>query len=492
VAYFANRKLFKVSVRGGPPVALADAPNGRGAAWADDGSIYVAPDRAGTGIASVAASGGTLTPVTTLSGKEATHRWPQPLPRGAGILYTAHSDPSGGFDEANLFVQPLDGGAAKLVRARARYGRYVDSGHLLYVLGGALHAVAFDLRRLETIGEAVPLVQGVASNVGSGGAQFDVAQNGTLVYLPGIDDYLRRSVDWIDASGRRSPLRGTLASWTDFRLAPDGSRLAMSIRGTGDIWTYDIARDQLGRVTHDGRSSGVAVWSPDGQELVFTSQGDLYLQRADGAGEPRRLTTHTSAPAFVATSWHPQGTALLYHTGSGSTEGDLWILPMTKGANGAWAGGEPTVFLKTAFNEMEASFSPDGRWIAYQSNETGRDEIYVRPFPGPGGKAQVSSDEGMYPIWSLTRSELFFRNDGGIYVASYSAKGDIFLPDKPRPWAAVAFEPRGGRPRQYDLHPDGTRFAVPGLSQEGSERQESAVFVFHVFDELRRLAPVPQ
>jgi Tol biopolymer transport system component len=224
--------------------------------------------------------------------------------------------------------------------------------------------------------------------------------------------------------------------------------------------------------------------------------GNLFWQRADGGGAPERLTS--SRNAQYPGSWHPSGKFLAFVENSPQTNGDLMILPMEGDEASGWKPGTPYAFLNSPFQETEPMFSPDGRWIAYQSDETGRAEIFVRPFPGPGGKWQISTDGGMFATWSRTRQELFFLSpDQRLVVASYTVEGDSFKSDKPKVWsdARLAARPRGtsatGGGRNFDLHPDGNRFAVALAPQSQSDvKQDKVVFIFNFFDELRRLAPV--
>jgi len=235
------------------------------------------------------------------------------------------------------------------------------------------------------------------------------------------------------------------------------------------------------------------VWTPDGRRLVLTSNradksvSNLYWQRADGTGDAQRLTEsrHFQQPA----SWHPNGRFLAFEEQDSASNVDLMILPMAGDEVSGWKPGKPTVFLNSAFAEREPMFSPDGRWLAYSSNESGRDEVYVRPFPGPGSKWQVSTGGGLYPTWSRTKRELLYSVSGQIMVAPYVVEGDLFRAEKPRLWSNGRHLVRG-LSRMFDLHPDGTRVALPPVEQAPGVKQDKLTFLFNFFDELHRIAPV--
>jgi serine/threonine-protein kinase len=345
----------------------------------------------------------------------------------------------------------------------------------------------------------VPIVEGLASGQ-AGGAQFDVSANGTLVYEPGQTIHLEASIEWMDHDGRTTTLRSAPADWSNIMFAPDGRRLAVDIReGTqADIWVYEWARDTLSRLTLDPANDYKPVWTPDGRRIAFSSQrnggiNNLYWQRADGTGDVQRLTTSTNVQ-FPA-SWHPSGKLLAFYELRPQTGHDLMILPIEGDEASGWKPGEPRIWLSTGFNEGEPMFSPDGRWLAYVSNKTGRQEVYVRPFPGPGGEWQISTDGGEMPTWSRSQRELFYSAPARlIMVSAYTVDGDAFRADKSRAWSDVPVRPRT-RPapffRSFDLHPDGQRFALArAAAQSGAEsKTDKVVLVFNFFDELRRLAP---
>jgi serine/threonine protein kinase/Tol biopolymer transport system component len=500
VAFFTQGKLKKVSIRGGAAVTLCCDVliTGRGGSWAEDGTITFAPQNI-SALMRVPSAGGTPEPVTTFAEGEVAHRWVQVLPGGKAVLYTEHGT-AVGFQDVSLILQPLPTGARKMVQAGGYYGRYVPSGHLLYLRDTTLFAAPFDIARFEATGPPVPVLEGIASNR-YGGAQFVASDDGTLAYVPARASTNDVPIQWMDRKGSANPLRTAAADWSNPIFSPDGRRLAFDISDgkQTDVWVYEWARDTLSRLTFGPGDSQKAVWTPDGRRMVFSSTRDskqqifnLYWQRADGTGEIQRLTD--SKTGEMAWSWHPSGKFLAYHQYNLDTRDDILILPIEGDEATGWNPGKPIVFLNTAFAERAPMFSPDGRWLAYQSTDSGRDEIYVRPFPAAAGKWQISSGGGAIPTWSRIGHELFYATPTQqIMVVSYTAVGDSFVAEKPRLWSEGRFVLRqhaGGPNRSFDLHPDGNRFALAAVQEtQTTEKQDKVVFIFNFFDELRRLAP---
>jgi Tol biopolymer transport system component len=497
VAFFAGGKLKKIATTGGSAVTLCDAPNGRGGSWSDDGTIVFSPNSVRTiTLLRVPSAGGNTEPASTLAQDETTHRWPQVIGGGKAVLYSAARTLTG-WEEAKLVVQPLPTGAPKIVLQGGYYGRYLPSGHLVYMHAGTMFAVPFDLTRLEVMGQAVPVLENVtASPAVTGGAQFAVSPGGTLVYVPGQQVETDAPVVWMNREGQTTALRTKAANWANPAFSPDGRQLAMYINdGTqSDIWIYDVMRDALARFTFEPSDESLAAWTADGRRIAFASNradksaSNLYWQRADGTGEVQRLTE--SPNAQIPTSWHPSGRFLAFFEVNPKTRNDLMILPMEGNEAAGWKPGKPTVFLSTPFSEAFPIFSPDGRWLAYTSSESGRNEVYVRPFPGPGGKWQISAAGGSLARWSRVRNEVFFEaTNNRLMVVSFKVEGDAFRADKPRVWTERPFFPRS-LGWDFDLHPDGERVAMaPVVEGQVAPKQDKAVFVFNFLDELRRLAP---
>ncbi len=492
IAFFADAKLKKVSVTGGAAVTLCDAAGARGGTWTEDGTIFFTPTfQPGVGLSRVSSAGGTPQTLTTpdAASQEVSHRWPQALPGGKAVLYTAGIG-LGNYEDASLVVHTLEGDTRKVLHRGGYHGRYLPSGHLVFIHEGTLFAAPFDLDRLELSGQPVPAIAGVTTNPNTAGAEFAFSHDGTLVYQRG--EGFAVPIQWMDREGKLQPLRGAPDHYDTIRFSPDGRRLALDIIDKNwDVWVYEWGRDTLSRLTFDPGEDRFPVWTPDGRRIAFSSTRadqatrNLYWQRADGTGEAEALTE--SKNPQVPTSWHPSGGFLAFGEINPQTSQDILILPLTGDEGSGWKPGKPMVFLNGPFFEAEAAFSPDGRWLAYMSNESGRNEVYVRPFPGSGGKWQVSTAGGRLPRWSRSRRELFYPGeDGRIMVAAYTVEGDLFRAEKPRVWSPRVVPMRFSN-RNYDLHPDGERLAV---RDQAEATRDKIVLIQNFFDELRRIAPV--
>ena len=479
-----------MAVTGGAAVPICDAPDARGGAWGEDGDIVfnlassVSSPR--NSLLRVSSGGGTPQPATTLADDEVTHRWPQVLPGARAILYTAHNR-ANDYADANIVVQTLPNGPRKILQRGGSFGRYVPSGHLVYVQDGTLFAAPFDYMALEVTGAGRPFIENIANSPITGAAQFAFAANGTAVYLPGQTSSTDLPIEWITRDGKTNPLRATTAMWGHPQFSPDGTRLAMDIidNGQTDIHVYDLARGTLTPLTFGAEPARTPAWTPDGRRITFVSgQRNLYWVRADGGGGPQRLTNLASFSNIAMGSWHPSGQFLAFKEG-----GDLMILPMEGDEVSGWKSGKPYVFLKTPADEWAPSFSPDGRWLAYHSNESGRDEVYVRPFPPGDGKWPVSSGGGQWPTWSRAKGELLYQTlDNQIMAVPYTVEGDSFRREAPRLWTERRIR-RSPNRRPLDLHPDGERVAAAVATEGRAEvKQDKVVFIFNFFEELRRIA----
>ena len=498
VAFFASGKLKKIAVTGGEPITLCDAPNGRGGSWGEDGTIVFSPDSLAA-LSRVSSAGGEPQPLTTLDADEQTQRTPQILPGGRAVLYTSLTsrDKQFNFNQANLVVQPLPTGARKVVVRGAFYGRYALSGHLLYMHRSTLVAAPFDRERVELTGPERPVAERVISFGLAGSAMFAISSSGTLVYVRQFLAGDARPITWLDRSGRSTILRSTSSTWSNFSFAPDGRRLALvtSDGKQDDIWVDDLGRDAIDRVTRFNASSQVPVWTPDGRRIVFTSMlgekevaksWNLYWLQADGSGALQRLTT--SPNMQTPGSWHPSGKVLAFIEQQGS-HSTVMLLPMEGDERSGWRPGTPTPLSNGAFDQRAPAFSPDGRWLAYESNQSGPYNVYVRRFPGPGVPIPISTSGGQSPRWSRTRPELIYETpDRRIVIVNYSVSGDAFHPDQPRPWPEA--QSTRGFGRGFDLHPDGDRLLLPAVGEAGSPpKWDRLNLILNFFDELRRIAP---
>ncbi|MGE5344616.1 MAG: protein kinase domain-containing protein, partial [Acidithiobacillales bacterium] len=486
IAFFADGKLKKVPLSGGAATTLADAEDPRGGAWLEDGTIVFAP-RVESPLLRVPANGGSPVPMTTLDADERTHRWPDGLPGGRGLLYTSHTKTSS-YNEASLVVQGPGGQPRRVLLKGGYQGRYLSSGHIVYLHDQTLFAVPFDCERLELAGPAVPVISGVVGATANGTAQFSASRSGLLVYAPVLMS--PRVISWLDRSGRMVPLRSQPAGYRDLRLSPEGDRAALTIEqeGRSGIWILDLKRETLSRLTSQPGNHSRPVWTPDGRRIVYTSWREdvsatnLLWQRADGSGQPERLTT--SPNRQFQGSWHPSGKFFAFTEARPGGLLDLMILPVEGDEKSGFQPGTAVPFLATPFQEYDPAFSPDGRWLAYTSNESGTFEVYVRPFPGPGGRWQVSTGSGGDPRWSPTRPELLYRSGDRLMVVPYRAEGASFVPGTPRQWAELPPETE-----DIDWHPSGDRVAFVHPERDTRGAPPTRILVFNVFDELRRLAP---
>ena len=488
LGFFTADELKKVPVTGGSPITLAETEMPRGGSWSGDGRIVFAPGSNG-GLSIVPAAGGDVAPLTTVPGDSTyvSHRYPQWLPGDTAVLFTS-LDPY----VSRIEIVDVASGEREVIHEGGFYGRYVPTGHVLFVDGDAVFAMPFNVDRLERTGSPMPVLEGVASSPAAGQAQYHVSDTGLMVYRPGTVDIEPFPIAWADRSGQLENLLEDAGIYGTPRLAPDGRRLAVSVqRGNNwDVWVYDIERDVSTRLTFESGYDADPVWSPDGRYVAFVSDRDdghfaTYRTRSDGSGEAERLIEPGKLEFPAPVSWSPDGTRLLLITPGPNGSDDLWFLP----ADGK---GEPEPYLTSPFGEVDGSFSPDGRWIAYRSNETGNSEIYVRSTEGPG-KWQISDGGGWQPRWSGDGRTLFFRNHEGLNAIDVEAVGDEFRTGRPEFLFGEIFGgPAGVRLPgylfyDYDVSADGERFVVfPRRTEQG--RSSSAVHVVSGwFEELRRL-----
>ena len=407
VAFFAQGKLKKVPLAGGPPVTLCDADIGFGGSWGTGDTIVFAPTT-GSALSQVSAQGGAPSRVTTMDTErgEFSHRWPHLLPDGSTVLFTVGT--LGSWDDAEIVAQSLTTGRRQTVVKGGTQPHYAPSGHLLYARGGVMMAVAFDPTTLAPTGTPVKVLDSVQASF-DGAAQVSVSQSGAVIYVPGESQGTSRRLTTVDRSGVVTPLAVSPRPYASPRLSPDGRRLAVTISGaTEDIWVHDVTSGALTQLTFEADNTS-PIWTPDGQRITFSSNRagalNLFVARADGSGAPERLSSsdHIQLPG----SWSPDGTVLAFVELHPTTGRDILLLRD--------AGGRSVQpFLATAFHESSPRFSPDGRWVAYVSNESGRSEVYVRPLADPSQKSQVSIDGGVEPVWARDGRELFYRVDAGV------------------------------------------------------------------------------
>jgi serine/threonine-protein kinase len=422
VGFFAAGKLKKVSIAGGPVTTLADAPADAGASWGPDDTIVFCPDGWGLGLWRVPAGGGKAEAITRPDPQkgESLHALPSHLPGGDTVLFASFKGPSP--DNAAIEALSLKTGERRVLIPSATHARYVAPGRLVYARGGSLLAAPFDLARLAVTGPALPVLERVLTSSSAGTAQFSVAADGTLVYLPANSLHEERSVVAVDRSGVARPLTDSRRPYEDMALSPDGRRLALTIEGPSwNIWILELARGALTRLTleHDNRDPR---WTHDGKRVVYGSfrngRYGLYSKPADGSGPEEQLTT--SGYSHSPESWSPDGRVLAFGEWRPDTQADIWLLP---GADAATR--QPRPLVATKFSDGSSAFSPDGRWLAWDSTESGREEVYVQPYPGPGARVQVSIDGGMRPVWAASGRELFYRNGDKMMAVPIETKPDF-------------------------------------------------------------------
>jgi eukaryotic-like serine/threonine-protein kinase len=455
VGFFADGKLKKIEVAGGPPLSICDAPDARGGSWSRDGIILFEPQFREP-LHRVVATGGKPVAVTKFdaSRRETTHRWPFFLPDGRRFLFFSGSHSTGAESELDaIFVGSLDGEKPKLLVNARSNGAYA-AGHLLFVRQKTLLAQPFDPKSLKLSGDAFPIAEKVQDDPGFFNAVFSVSDEGTLAYQEAGGTTGLSELAWLDRSGKKIDVLGEPADYYGPSISPDGRRVAVGVGDPGDIWVYDVARRVRTRLTFAGGDDFASTWSPDGTRVAFSSQrsgsGDLYAKVASGTGADELLS---SSKIFkVPNSWSPDGRYLAYiaFQGAPGSKADLWLLSL--------ADRKPSPLLRTEFDEVAAAFSPDGRWLAYASNESGRFEIYVQPFPGPGGKWQVSTAGGLHPRWRRDEKELFYFAPDGKVMAAEIGPGAAFEAGTPKALFATPFKDVPGAP--YDVSSDGQRFLL--------------------------------
>ena len=477
IGFFSGGALKKLPSDGGPPVTVCEVSRIAGASWGDDGFIYFAPSGVAE-IRRVPEEGGRPTLVVKAESEEkvASFRWPQILPGSKTVLFTT-AGASWLSQHNRTEAYSLNTGKRTVVMEEGANARYLGPGYLVFTRGDVLMGAPFDADSLKVTGPAVPLVEGVTRDEWMGAADYALSSIGTLIYLTGgvQTDYRLVSVDM---AGKVVPLSSQVRGFEDLSVSPDGKRIAATLAegGSADLWIYNQERDALTRLTQTG-DSGDPLWSPDGSRVIYTNPGSLWTLPADGSSPPAKLNSEQWAEAD---SFTPDGKELLYSTFSPATnEAALWRIAMD-------ASAKPTQMFPGVARVADARFSPDGHWIAYVSAQSGRSQVYLQAYPGPGERVQVSTDGGREPVWAPNGSELYFRTATKFMV--------VDVKTKPTPAVGKSRTLFEGDFRlshhDYGLLPDGRHFIL--IQPVGKMPPAELHAVVNWDDELRsRLAAAP-
>ncbi len=504
LGFFAGGKLKKVSVSGGAALTLCGASaTPRGASWGSQGMIAFAPTTVGV-LRQVSEAGGAPQPLTRLEKGEVSQWWPEFLPGGKAVLFAAAGGGYANWTNAKVAVQAVGRGQRRDLVQGGTHPRYAPSGptsrigrdsgrqagHLVYAQGGILMAVPFDLERLEVTGAAVPVVEGVLESPSSGPSQYSFSATGSLVYVPGGVQAAQRRLMWVNRHGVEQPLASPARAYRYPRLSPDGRRVGATIdEQETQVWIYDLARETLTRLTFEGNTNYTSAWTPDGKRIAFISNREgpqnVFWQLADGSGGRERLTTseYVNSPS----SWYPDGQLLAFIEVNPTTGFDIWVLRLGDPSTPLGAGRKAQLFLRTPFNESAPRFSPDGRWLAYVSDDSGRWEIYVQPYPGPGGKWLISTEGGTEPVWNPNGRELFYRSGDKMMAVEITTQQG-FSAGNPRVLFEGHYLPTPATFPNYDVTPDGQRFLMVKASEQEAAATQINV-VLNWFEELNRRVP---
>jgi len=469
-------ELRKISLAGGPVQTLCTGYDNYPGSWSTNGNIYFSNTHF-NGLMQVPGSGGNcqdLTKPDASQGEEA-HLLPQVLPSGESVLFTI----SRGFGTSGSSVAALSlkTGKWQVLIRDGTSPHYAPGGYLIYSQNGFLMAAPFDATSLNVSGSPVPVFENVLTNPSSGVAQLSMSNDGTLAYIAGSEGEPNRQIMLVDRSGKSQVLTKSNAAYEDLDLSPDGHEIAMTVEGpTWGIWTYDIPRGILSRFTF-GNDNRDPFWSPDGKHIAYTSLRNgkygVYWKPANGSGSEELLS---SSPDWITiSSFSPDGEEIAINEEAPDTGFDIMILPLD-------GKGKLRPFLRTRFNEEFAQFSPDGHWLAYQSDESGRNEVYVQPYPGPVGKWQISNDGGSRPEWSRDGRELFYLNGDKLMAVPIQIR-PAFTPGTPHMLWEGNYFPSG---HYYDVMPGAKQFLfIKQIEQPQASEQISVILNW--FDELKRI-----
>ena len=478
LGFFQRQSLMKVAVEGGTPIELAESGDA-GGTWAPNETIIYTPDW-NEGIWRISAAGGTPERLTEpdASAGEMGHWYPDVLPDGKHVLVTVYRTP---IARAHIDILSLETGELRVLVEGGIYGRYASSGHIVYAGKDAVMAVPFDASRLEITGLPLPVESDVYTSIG-GDASFAFSDEGTFVYARPHTVSPDRQLVWVDREGNVSPLTSTVRRYSHPRLSPDGQTIAVTIfdKGASSIWFHELERDTQTRLSF-GEVDIHPVWTPDSRRVLYASGKDgpwqIFWRAVDGTSpEEPVLEDRVDKIPYAVT---PDGVTLVYSRIQESGTGrDVWLLPLASDEN-------PSPVLESANRELNAVISPDGKWLAYQSDESGRAEIYVQAFPSAERRRQISTAGGAKPLWAPSGRELFYRNADQMLAVEIETEEGL-RPGRPR----VLFEKEleFAEPwRNYDISPDGERFVMVQIPASTGRGQLE--IVFNWFEEVERLVP---
>ena len=470
--------IKKISIRGGPAVTICDVTGAlRGASWGEDDTIVFALNN-NAGLFRVPAAGGEPKPLTTPE-ENVSHRFPELLPAARGVLFTIVTNNT--LETAQVAVLDLETREHKTLTPGTS-PRYSDTGHIVYGVEGTLLAAPFDLGSLSVTGDPIPVLEGVDTK-SNGAGNFSLSREGSLVYVPvGQGSSRARVFTWDERNGSQEQVNAPARAYNTPRLSPDGARVVFfDVEGDRDIWVWYFERETTIRLTFDPARDGFPLWTPDGQRIIFTSDRDgdftLYARAADGTGDVERLSETAGPPQSIS----PDGKQIVFQPDADGGA-DLHVLSLD--GDGSF---EPLVVGDGT--QAQAAISPDGRWIAYASSESGNFQIYVRPFPDvDAGKWRISTEGGAYPTWGPDTRELFyFERVSGLPLGVQVETDPSFTVTRPQP---ILREPNpvSFLTRMYDVHPDGQRFLNLRVATQGDSADRHLVVILN-WAELKRLVP---
>ena len=511
VGFYSGGQLKKVALAGGTPITLCRTQAVGGASWGSDGNIvfsergYLGATTDGgfpssvqgamatrlAGILRVSGSGGDPEVLIPWDVERGELHSPQMLPGGQAVLFTLVTTSVLGvggdrriLDDDQIAVQSLATGERRVVIDRGTGGRYLSTGHLVFTRGGTLFAVPFDVDRLAVNGSPVPLLTDVRPAEDIGDANVDVSRDGSLVYMPGEVRLGPRRLVWVDRDGGEAPLEAAPRAYRVLRISPDGAQVALEIRDEDeDIWIWDVRGKALRRLTFGPAVERSPAWTPDGQRVVFWSDrdgGGMFSTAADGSGSVERLTTspHRQLPYSVT----PDGSSVMFYQPSPETSWDVLALALA-------GDGSPEPLVQTHAADGAGVVSPDGRWLAHFSYESGGFEIYVRPFPDTAqGEWQISNGTAVYPVWAPDSQAIFYATPDGIMRVSVDTD-PVFTPGDPELFVQGSFY-RGASDSRFDVSADGQRFLVIREIEQPDESVQIRV-VLNWTDELVARVPIP-